>query len=374
MLRRQKNRNYSVPIEDRITPYSPAESPLPNPDGWFCLGASRDVPPGSVATRRLLEQDVVLWRTRSGKLVANRPYCPHLGAHLGQGGTVRGDDLVCPFHEFAFNPEGACVRNAYGTRPPARARLTTLPVEEINGLIFVWHHHAGAAPDWRIPELPTDGYSAPHVSITESAGHPQEVMENAIDTGHLNTLHRPVMTGGSAAVPFQDHGRSCSTTLRLAAIIPLTGRTYTADYAIAIHGVGYLVGDIPLRFGIGLRVYALPVVIGPWRMQVRWAASARVPAPRLLPPPLRGWFATGASRLLARLTHWFNHKRFLMPERGGDLPVWGAKTYLPRPRLAEGDGPLMRYRRWTTQFLPEPAVEPAVQTAAEQRSGLEAHR
>ncbi|WP_459250257.1 Rieske 2Fe-2S domain-containing protein [Streptomyces youssoufiensis] len=50
-----------------------------------------------------------------------RPYCPHLGAHPGHGGTVRGENLVCPCHHFRFDPEGACVRTGYGTAPP-RAR------------------------------------------------------------------------------------------------------------------------------------------------------------------------------------------------------------------------------------------------------------
>ncbi|GAA1390577.1 Rieske 2Fe-2S domain-containing protein [Kitasatospora putterlickiae] len=368
----RKNLNYTVPIEGDITPYSPAESPIPDPSGWFCLGTSHTVRPGVVVTRRLLEQDVVLWRARSGRLTATRPYCPHLGAHLGRGGTVRGEDIVCSFHEFAFGPDGACTGNAYGTRPP-KARLSLLPVEEVNGLIMVWYHPEGEPPSWRIPVLPTEGYSPPHYSLTESPGHPQEVLENAIDVGHLGTLHTTVMTGGSAAEAFRENGPGCTTTLRLAARIPFTGRTYTSDYRIEIHGVGYLVADIDLRFGVGLRVWALPVVTGPWRMQVRWAASARVPAPRLLPPPLRDWFAVGASRLLARLTHWFNHTRFIMPEKGGDLPVWSAKTYLHHPRLARGDGPFMRWRRWADQFYPSGAAQVLAARAEPDRAEA-AHR
>ncbi|WP_420706432.1 hypothetical protein [Streptomyces sp. MspMP-M5] len=33
-----------------------------------------------------------------------------------------------------------------------------------------------------------------------------------------------------------------------------------------------------------------------------------------------------------------------------DIRIWHHKTYLERPRLAEGDGPITAWRRWTSQF------------------------
>jgi hypothetical protein len=55
-----------------------------------------------------------------------------------------------------------------------------------------------------------------------------------------------------------------------------------------------------------------------------------------------------------------------------DFPVWENKAYLERPRLAEGDGPIMRYRRWARQFytLPQPPDEHGRHpTATPTRSG-----
>ncbi|WP_425436809.1 Rieske 2Fe-2S domain-containing protein [Mycobacterium rhizamassiliense] len=42
-----------------------------------------------------------MYRTKSGLARAIEAYCPHLGAHLGHGGKVLGDELHCPFHAFA---------------------------------------------------------------------------------------------------------------------------------------------------------------------------------------------------------------------------------------------------------------------------------
>ncbi|MFF4948660.1 Rieske (2Fe-2S) protein [Streptomyces chattanoogensis] len=161
------------------TPGSPTPSPdlataLPLPEGWYCLATSNEVAPGKLITRRLTGEDVVLYRLRDGAPKAIRPYCPHLGAHLGVGGRLEGDDLVCPFHHFAFAPNGACVRTGYGT-PAPKARLTLLPVREQNGLIWVWCSHRDTPPTWEPLGIPTpEGIASPPRWVTADVnGHVQ---------------------------------------------------------------------------------------------------------------------------------------------------------------------------------------------------------
>ena len=36
-----------------------------------------------------------------------------------------------------------------------------------------------------------------------------------------------------------------------------------------------------------------------------------------------------------------------------DVPIWEHKLFRPQPRLCEGDGPIMAYRRWASQFYPK---------------------
>jgi nitrite reductase/ring-hydroxylating ferredoxin subunit len=96
--------------------YPPGVGP-PSHAGWMVLHGAGEVKPGQVATRRLGRQDVVLWRTAQGALYANRAYCPHLGAHLGVGGTVQGDMLVCPFHGFRFDTTGVQASVEFSSHP-----------------------------------------------------------------------------------------------------------------------------------------------------------------------------------------------------------------------------------------------------------------
>ncbi len=62
----------------------------PYPDGWYAMGLSKEIPSGALVNRRIGDEEIVLFRTESGVLNAIEAYCPHLGAHLGHGGTVQG--------------------------------------------------------------------------------------------------------------------------------------------------------------------------------------------------------------------------------------------------------------------------------------------
>jgi hypothetical protein len=42
-----------------------------------------------------------------------------------------------------------------------------------------------------------------------------------------------------------------------------------------------------------------------------------------------------------------------------DAPIWEHKLYRPRPKLADGDGPVIEYRRWAAQFAVDGAAAPA---------------
>jgi hypothetical protein len=54
-----------------------------------------------------------------------------------------------------------------------------------------------------------------------------------------------------------------------------------------------------------------------------------------------------------------------------DFAVWQNKRYVHSPVLATGDGPIMRYRRWTRQFY-SAAAEPHVVDRAGPPAGHDA--
>ncbi|MGI5466238.1 hypothetical protein [Streptomyces sp. CA-132043] len=56
-------------------------------------------------------------------------------------------------------------------------------------MAWFWHDPGDGEPRWDLPELPvTDAYVARQA--LDLCGHPQNVMENAVDYGHLPELHK----------------------------------------------------------------------------------------------------------------------------------------------------------------------------------------
>ncbi|MCU1426328.1 MAG: (2Fe-2S)-binding protein [Actinomycetia bacterium] len=95
-----------------------------------------DVPAGAVVAAEIDDDEIVVWRGRSGELCAMPRQCPHLDWDLADA-TVFGDELVCSGHGWAFDCDGhAFKRNLQGRLDP-KDDVATLPVEEVDGEIRV---------------------------------------------------------------------------------------------------------------------------------------------------------------------------------------------------------------------------------------------
>ncbi|MFJ2861526.1 Rieske 2Fe-2S domain-containing protein [Kitasatospora sp. NPDC087314] len=334
---------------------------LPYPDGWSALAFSAELKPGTVLTRQLAGEDVVLYRLRNGRIRATRPYCPHLGAHLGLA-EVDGNDLVCPFHRFAFDPDGRCVRTGYGTTPP-KAALAQLPVREVNDAVFVWRHHDGRQPDWEIPAWHVLGDRPPRHAAWEMPGHAQDVMENAVDLGHFLTLHG--WARGELAAPVAFDGVTFHVSMRVQEEFPLLGRRQV-EIEVDGYGLSCLHSDVRTpALGLEMCSLVMATMVAPGRMQFRQASRFSFAPPAALPPALGRAVSRSLSRLLSGPMF-----KWSCEFTAADFPIWSTKKYLSPPRLAPGDGPIGALRHWARQFYPQDHDHqerlPAPATAAHQ--------
>ncbi|MFE7115380.1 Rieske 2Fe-2S domain-containing protein [Streptomyces sp. NPDC057654] len=334
----------------RDVPASAGVPGLPYPNGWYCLGFSVELPRGRVITRRLAGEDVVLYRTQSGLARAVDPYCPHLGAHLGAGGTIDGENLVCPFHGFAFAPDGACVGSP--DNAVLRARLTTRPVFEHNGILVMWHGHDGNRPAWELPNAVDPAVTPTARWSMELPTHPQEIVENVCDYRHLGALHRlPVRL---ISPPTAD-GPLLRTNLRSeAARIPFLG-SLTWENSTLMAGLGWTLTELSLpRFGLVVHVWGMATPLEPAHSRFRLAVACTVTDPRRVPGPnVPGYVATltrGVAQAVLRMT-----ARILRD----DVMIWKHKRYEPIPKLAANERSIGVFRHWTRQFYPPaPASAP----------------
>lgn len=158
-------------------------------NGWYCAGWTGDLSVAPIG-RRMLGEQVMIYRAESGEPIAVEGRCPHRFAPLHMG-TVANDRVTCPYHGLVFDRTGACVHNPHGDIPK-EAKLKTYPVAERGGVVWVWMGDPARAD----PELIIDtgfvvdpGY-ATVLGYLNVAAHYQMVIDNLLDLTHPAILHK----------------------------------------------------------------------------------------------------------------------------------------------------------------------------------------
>ncbi len=330
---------------------------LPIPNSWYAVAFSSELKPGALLTRKLAEQDLVIFRTRSGELCAMDAYCPHLGAHMGIGGKIDGETIRCPFHDFRFDTAGTCVATSYGTKPPPTARARVWPLREVSGIVFVYYDSQNLAPSWEPPVLDCDGWTPPIFEVFDLHDHPQETVENGVDIGHFAIVH-----GYSAVDVRRDlqiegpHFHVSYAARRPMPYLRAFGATVDFDFALDIHGLGFSIVNVTVpRFGVQARLFVLARPTVKERIDLALALSLkRIEDPGKVHPLARALPRQALNTLLARTIH-----QGLIHDAKQDFVIWQNKRYVHPPALAEGDGPIGKFRIWARQFYSEPVGQSA---------------
>lgn len=307
------------------------------PRGWFAVSTSDGLAAGEARRERFFGRELVLFRTESGEAALFDAYCPHLGAHLGHGGRVDGDALVCPFHAWRFARDGACVGMPYGERIPVTARAEALPLRERHGVILAWHCPDGTAPDWEMPTFDDSAWTPSVSRRFDILGHPQEVAENVADYAHFTFVHESHMTrpvsepkldGPVFHVDIESDPNAVREEYRLEGPV--------IEGAGCCHGPGLTFATI-VPEGSGLtavqRLYATPIddehlmllgVVNVGRLDDE--ASTQSYLEMLSKEVFAQWEA--------------------------DVAIWEHKVYRPTPALNDAEGHIAVFRRWYAQFYP----------------------
>ncbi len=322
------------------------------PWGWFGVGFTRDIPARAAMAATVNGRELAVYRAASGSIVALDAHCPHLGAHMGHGGTVEGDELRCQFHGFCFDPSGQCTRTGYGKRVPPKAVVRAYPATDIGGVIAVWFDPEGRPPVWT-PTFPdTDGWSDPRGGLWTFAGRPQEVAENSVDLGHLSVVHGYTDARVHGEVHFD--GATIRGELRFSRPAPLFGRRgplIESQARFTQHGLGLAVVEtVTPALGLDSRFVVATTALDADTVALRTTASMRSLRHHRA---LRSIGALLPTRLLDAVTLRSMQMSF-EADVAQDVPIWSHKRALGRPALAEGDGPLGKYRAWAQRFYAAP--------------------
>lgn len=326
---------------------------LPTPNSWYAVAFSGELKPGAVLARTLAERELVIFRTRSGHACAMDAHCPHLGAHMGIGGKVDGETLRCPFHGFRFDTTGACVATGYGTKPPPTARASVRPLREINGIVFVYHDSQNRPPLWEPPALDCEQWTAPIFKVIDLHDHPQETVENSVDVGHFAIVH-----GYTSVEQHHDlkldgpHFHVSYAAQRPMPYVGALGARVGFEFALDIYGMGCSIVTVTVpRYHVTARLFVLARPTVKERIDLALALSLRsVADPASVHPLARVLPRQMLNGMIARAIH-----HSLVHDVDQDRVIWEHKRFLDRPALAEGDGPIGKFRLWARQFYDDRA-------------------
>lgn len=167
-------------------------------DDWHPVASLRQLDARPVLPARLLGEDLVIWRAGDA-VYAWRDLCVHRGTRLSLGRSD-GATLACPYHGWAYGPDGRCVHIPAhpGQAPPARARATVYRATIAYDLVWVCLGEPGesvpAFPEWGEPS-----YRKILCGPYPVAAAGPRIIENFLDVGHFAFVHAGIL--GDAAHP-----------------------------------------------------------------------------------------------------------------------------------------------------------------------------
>ncbi len=169
---------------------------------WYPVIDSADLVDSPVAIR-LLDEDLVIWRSETGAVAVAPDRCPHREAPLSIGSLENGV-LSCAYHGWDFGGDGRCVSipssGSEATIPPA-AHLSCRSAEERYGLVWV----CPGTPDVPIPEIAQEAdpaFRRINTGVEAWAVSTPRMVDNFLDVSHFPYVHTGTFGGAFLAGQF----------------------------------------------------------------------------------------------------------------------------------------------------------------------------
>lgn len=315
------------------------EGSLPTryPRGWFCIGANYEFSTQPKMMNYFGTSLVAYRGEETGKLHVLDAFCPHMGANLADG-CVKGESVICPFHEWSWGSDGYCNDIPYANQIPSRARIKSWPTHEVNELVFVWNDPEGGEP---IPEqeIPCDplvaepGWTPWVIHRVQVENNCRELIDNMADKAHFGPVHHiGTVTGFS----------NISEGHKYTQLMTGTSEAGSMSSEATYHGPGYMihriesVGEMGTQQNMSL-VMNVPTGMGSFEFLAGFK--------KRVPEGMEGDIDAQIAMVNADIDENAEHSVF------ADLHIWKNKCTIDNPILCDGDGPVTRLRQWYSQFL-----------------------
>jgi len=241
MLTREENERLT-----RVGPGTPAGELLRR--YWHPVAVANELKEQPTKFVRILGEDLVLFKDKSGNAGLIQDHCPHRGASLLYG-RVEERGISCAYHGWLYDTAGNCLETPAepaGSMFHLTVKARAYPVQKFMGMYWAY---LGPLPAPAIPKYDVwvrkDGRRRLEVQPVIDCNWFQ-AMENSVDPAHLQILHQE-LTG---------RGRTPPSTTRV-----FTDDIAALDFYVFSHGIikkrEYKTGAVdehPLLFPTVLRV------------------------------------------------------------------------------------------------------------------------
>ena len=165
-----------------------------HPDFWYPICWSEELKPGTMLARNYAGEPIAVVRGKDGKLFALENRCAHRQVPLTHG-VVKGCQVKCGYHGWAYDETGACVDVPYLGKERLPNGVKAYPCKEVDGLVFIFPGDPALAELHALPQAlgskARKEYKTRQLN-REVEAHYTFMHENLFDMNH-QFLHRKQM-------------------------------------------------------------------------------------------------------------------------------------------------------------------------------------
>ncbi|MDP6435791.1 MAG: aromatic ring-hydroxylating dioxygenase subunit alpha [Gammaproteobacteria bacterium] len=160
---------------------------------WYPICTAEELDQENPRFIEMLGVRLVAFRDSKGGAHVLSDVCTHRGGSLAKGKVI--DDCVqCPYHGWSFDGEGQCVAipSMGDSKPPARAKVDSYPVEEKYGVVFAFLGNLPEAerpPLYEVAEVGQEGWQVSGPVVFEIDAYFERSVENGLDPLHNEFVH-----------------------------------------------------------------------------------------------------------------------------------------------------------------------------------------
>lgn len=322
--------------------------------GWHCLGLLDTFRDGQPHAVHAFGTKLVVFTGENDVVSVLDAYCRHMGGDLTQG-SIKGDNVACPFHDWRWAGNGRCAAIPYAKRVPLRARTRAWTTLEKNGQLFIWHDPEGNPPPPEV-EIPTvEGVGSDEWSewvwttLVIEGSNCREIIDNVADMAHFFYIHfafptyfKNIFEGHIATQYLDSRGRpDIGAGSKKAS--NYAGDDNTLKSEASYFGPSYMINKLWNNFG-GTMIESVLI-----NCHYPIDANSFVLQYAVMVKKLPGVDSEMANKIAGKFA-----KSFKVGFEQ-DVEIWKNKSRIENPLLCEEDGPLYQLRRWYEQFYVDAA-------------------